>query len=73
MPGELPFFLEGVVAEIMTQEIAIVKVPNGNLYYLRPSTPGIDYYALKKDDRVRIEITNQLGRVLSAVVLPNDK
>jgi hypothetical protein len=73
MPGELPFFIEGTVTEIMAQEIAIVKVPNGNIYHLYPSTPGINFYALKKDDRVLVEVTTMLTRVLSATVLPNDQ
>jgi hypothetical protein len=73
MPGEYPFFIEGKVVEIMVQEITIVKVPNGNLYHLRPSTPGIDYYSLRKDDTVIMEVTSLLTRVLSAKVVDNDK
>jgi ATP-dependent 26S proteasome regulatory subunit len=73
MPGELPFLLEGRIVEIMVQEIAIVKVSNGNQYHLTPSTPGIDFYKLKVEDRVVIEVTSRLVRVLSAIVLTNDK
>lgn len=66
MPGEIPYFISGSVAEILPQEIIIVKVPNGNLYHLTPSTPGIEYYRLLVGDIVECEITSVLTRVLSA-------
>lgn len=69
MPGEIPFFVEGKVVEILPQEIAIVKVPNGNLYHLTPGTKGIEYYRLQKGDVVKCEVTTMLTRVLSARVI----
>ena len=64
---------KGKIVEIMANEIAIVRVVNGNIYHLRPSTPGINFYMLKVDDKVVIEITTELVRVLSAIILSNDK
>lgn len=72
MPGELPFFITGKIAEILPQEIAIVKVPNGNLYHLIPSTPGIDYYKLKVGMLISCEVTRELGRVLSAAIVDDE-
>lgn len=73
MPGEKPFFIEGIVVEILsTYEIAFVKVINGNIYNLRPSTPGIDFYTLKVGQVVEIEITTKLVRVLSARIIEKD-
>ncbi len=70
MPGEFPFFIEGQVTEIsVTYNIAYVKVPNGNVYHLHPSTPGIDFYSLRKNQIVRLEVTTMLTRVLSATIL----
>lgn len=71
MPGEIPFFIEGKVAEILPQEIIIVKVANGNLYRLTPSTPGIEYYRLSVGDIVKCEVTSALTRVLSASLVKN--
>ena len=70
MPSEIPFFVEGKIVEIMNgREIAIVRVPNGNLYHLKPSTPGIDFYKLELDRVVKCEVTTMLTRVLSAQVV----
>lgn len=70
MPGEYPFFVDGKVVEISTAyNIAYVKVINGNVYHLYPATPGIDFKTLKKDQKVRLEVTTMLTRVLSASVI----
>lgn len=69
MSREFPFFIKGTVVEILPQEITIVKVPNGNLYHLKPSTPGIEYSRLQKGDIVECEVTSMLTRVLSAKVI----
>lgn len=69
MAGEIPYFIRGKVVEILPQEVTIVKVPNGNLYHLKPSTPGIEYHRLLKDDIVECEVTSVLTRVLSARVV----
>jgi len=74
MPGEKPFFIEGVVVDIMsTYEIAFVKVINGNVYNLKPSTPGVDFYTLKIGQIVELEVTTKLVRVLSARIIDTDK
>ena len=73
MPGEKPFFIEGVVVDIMsTYEIAFVKVINGNVYNLKPSTPGIDFYTLKAGQVVELEVTTRLLRVLSARIIDKE-
>jgi len=70
MPGEFPFFIEGQVTEVSVPfKIAYVKVENGNVYHLHPDTPGIDFYALKKSQIIRLEVTTMLSRVLSARIL----
>jgi len=69
MPREIPYFVTGNVVEILSQEVAIVKVTNGNLYHLKPNTPGIDYYRLLIGDVVQCEVTSVLTRVLSARVI----
>jgi hypothetical protein len=70
MPGERPFFIEGQVVEVsIGYNIAYVKVPNGNVYFLKPDTPGIDFDKLKKTQVVRLEVTTMLSRVLSAEIL----
>lgn len=66
MPGEIPYFIKGKVAEILPQDIIIVKVPNGNLYHLTTNTPGIEFSRLCKGDIVECEVTSMLTRVLSA-------
>ena len=57
MPGEIPFYVTGEVVELLNSEIKIVKVQNGNLYHLRPSTPGIDFYSIEKGMLVKCEVT----------------
>lgn len=70
MPGEIPFFIEGQVVDFSTQyNIAYVKVQNGNVYHLRPDTPGINFSNLRKAQKVRLEVTTMLTRVLSASIL----
>ena len=70
MAGEIPFYVEGKVVEIMNgSEIAIVRVSNGNLYHLKPGTPGIDFYKLELDQIARCEVTSMLTRVLSARIV----
>jgi hypothetical protein len=69
MPGEIPFYVTGEVVELLNSEIKIVKVQNGNLYHLRPSTPGIDFYSIEKGMLVKCEVTSVLTRILSATVI----
>lgn len=70
MPGERPFFIEGEITEVLIPyEIAYVKVDNGNVYHLKPSTPGINFYELKAGMNVRLEVTSLLTRVLSAKII----
>lgn len=70
MPGEKPFFIEGTVAEVLkTHSVKYVKVPNGNIYALRPDTPGIIFDEIIVGQRIRLEVTTMLTRVLSAKVL----
>jgi hypothetical protein len=70
MPGEKPFFLEAKVIEIpLGYDIAYAQVINGNVYNLRPDTPGIDFNKLRKGQIVEIEITTRLVRVLSARII----
>jgi len=70
MPGEIPFFIEGKVAEVSAgYKTALVRVPNGNVYYLDGTTPGIDFNDLTVGKRVVCEVTTKLTRVLSAKVI----
>jgi len=70
MSGELPFFIEGKVVDFsMEHNIAYVKVPNGNVYHVRSTTPGIDVNKIVKGQIIRLEITNMLTRVLSASII----
>jgi hypothetical protein len=70
MAGELPFFVTGKIVEVsLAYEIAYAKVPNGNVYHLFPSTRGIDFYTLQKDQQIRLEVTTILTRVLSASII----
>jgi hypothetical protein len=70
MSGELPFFIEGQVVDFsIPYHIAYVKVVNGNIYHLRPDTPGIDFSKLRKNQIVRLEVTTMLTRVLSATII----
>jgi hypothetical protein len=74
MPGMIPFFIEGKVASIIQSEkTAYVKVPNGNVYYLHPFTPGIDFEKLKVGTKVSCEVTEKLARVFSAKIIEDDK
>jgi hypothetical protein len=67
MPGEKPFFLNATVTEVsLSHNIAYARVINGNVYNLKPDTPGLDFSKLKKGQIVEIEITTKLVRVLSA-------
>lgn len=64
MPGERPFFVEGKIVDILVSaNLALVKVSNGNVYHLIPETPGIVFDKLRKDQRIILEVTI---RVLSA-------
>ena len=70
MAGETPFFIEGKVVDFsMEHNIAYVKVPNGNVYHIRPNTPGIDINKIIKGQIIRLEVTNMLTRVLSASII----
>ncbi len=70
MPGELPFFIEGQVVDLsIPYGIAYVKVHNGNIYHLKPDTPGINFRDLKKTQIIRLEVTTMLTRVLSASII----
>ena len=70
MPGEMPYFIEGKVAEVLpAYQVAYVKVDNGNVYHLTPKTPGINFQELKVGMIVECEITSMLTRVLSARIL----
>lgn len=70
MPGEMPYFIEGKVVQVLPQyQVAFVKVENGNVYHLTPKTPGIDFQELSVGMIVECEITSMLIRVLSARIL----
>lgn len=70
MSGERPFFIEGQVVDIPAgYDVAYVKVPNGNIYHLRPDTPGIDFSKLQISQIIRLEVTTKLTRVLSASII----
>ena len=70
MSGELPFFIEGKVVEILPGfPIATVKVVNGNIYTIHNDTPGIRFEDVKLDQRIRLEVTTRLNRVLSASII----
>lgn len=69
MPRETPFFIIGKIVEILPQEIIIVKVPNGNIYHITPSTPGIVFDRLVVNLIMECEVTTMLTRVLSARVV----
>ena len=70
MPGEIPFWVEGELKLYypLTKE-AYVRVPNGNVYILKPSTPGIIFEELKIGMIIQCEVTTKLTRVLSAKVV----
>ena len=70
MPGEIPFFVEGVVARINEFErTAYIKHKNGNVYHVFPFTPGVVFEELKIGVRVQVEITNVLTKVYSARIV----
>jgi hypothetical protein len=70
MSGEIPFFIEGKIAEISAVYfLAYVKVDNGNVYHIHPSTPGIEFQKLERGQIVELEVTSMLTRVLSARIL----
>lgn len=72
MPGEKPFYIVGEVKQISNVEnIAYVRVPNGNVYYVYGYTPGIDFARLKIGTMVNMEVTTMLTRVLSASIIQN--
>lgn len=68
MPGEVPYWIDGEVRIVLEFE-AYVKVPNGNIYMLKPFTPGITFSELKVGQKVSCEVTSKLIRVLSARIL----
>ena len=68
MPGELPFFVTGKIANIYA-DTAYVKVPTGNVYHIHPNTQGIEFGRLKKDLIIQCEVTTMLTRVLSARIV----
>lgn len=69
MPGEVPFFIEGQVVEIIsTNKLALVKVPNGNIYHIHDRTPGIKFSEIEMGQIIKMEVTLMLSRVLSAEI-----
>lgn len=69
MSGELPFFIEGRLVEIISSAgLALVKVPNGNIYHLHPETPGINFKDLQVGQIIKLEVITTLTRVLSAQI-----
>lgn len=70
MAGEIPYWIEGEVKILMAYSgEAYVRVPNGNVYILNPSTPGIDFEKLQVGTKVSCEVTSRLTRVLSARII----
>lgn len=69
MPGEFPFFIVGKVVDTTMSQIVLVRVINGNVYHLIPSTPGIKFEELKRDQLIELEVTTMLVRVLSARII----
>lgn len=70
MSGEKPFFIDGHVVEFsILHDIAYVKVVNKNVYHVYPNTPGIDFSRVKIGQKIRLEITTMLIRVLSAYII----
>lgn len=66
----IPYWVTGEI-KILLQHAgeAFVKIPNGNVYSLTPSTPGIEFNKLTVGTVVEIEITNRLDRVYSARII----
>jgi hypothetical protein len=70
MPGEIPFWIVGEIKLYYPHAgEAYVRVPNGNVYLLKPSTPGIKFEELKIGMVVSCEVTSKLTRVLSAKII----
>jgi hypothetical protein len=70
MPGVIPFHIIGTVAKVPEGAgIAYAKVQNGNVYYLYPHTPGLDFSKLKVGQIIELEVTNEVTRVFSARIL----
>lgn len=70
MAGEIPFFIEGKVVEILPGfPVATVKVVNGNIYNIHNDTPGIRFEDVKLNQIIRLEVTTRLNRVLSARIV----
>ena len=66
----IPYWITGEVKILIQHEReAFVKVPNGNIYPLRPSTPGIKFEDLQLGMTVEIEVTDRLGKVYYARIL----
>ena len=64
------FFVEGEVVEVLKDwGLAHVLGSDGLLYGLRPRTPGVQWDAVRKGQRVRCEVTGKFHRVLHADVL----
>lgn len=68
MSGQLPFWVKGEL-KILSSTDAYVRIPTGNVYLLRPDTPGIDFSKLKKGQIISCEVTQMLTRVLSAKII----
>jgi hypothetical protein len=73
MAGEIPYEIVGKLIQVQSdQKIALVKVTNGNLYVLKPSTPGIDFDKLKIGQRIVCQVTSALERVYGARIIEED-
>lgn len=70
MPGEIPFWVDGEI-KLYYPHLgeAYVRVPNGNVYLLKPNTPGITFDDLEVGMNVSCEVTYKLTRVLSAKII----
>ena len=68
MSGEIPFFIEGRVAQMLSG-CAYIKVDNGNVYVINPLTPGLNFKELELGQKIMVEITNRLTRVFSAYTI----
>lgn len=71
MPGEHPIHIVGKVVEVsISYKLAYVKVDNGNVYHIHPTTPGINFSDLACDQLIRLEVlASTLNRVFSAKIL----
>ncbi len=70
MAGVFPHWIAGEV-KILLQDEAYVRVPNGNVYTLHRTTPGINFSQLRVGLIIEIEITDRLDRVYSARIISN--